>query len=95
MTDVDVDEFCIVELECPTPYPLDDLIESTGLGSNDGNTDRGALPGIVVIDLGCGQLHAAPEVIEQGPQATALLLERRAFRKPEFETKGSSMHWSA
>jgi hypothetical protein len=92
---VDLDQFRIIQVERPAPYPLNDLIEAACLRSDHGDAYRGALPGIVMVDLGCRQLHATPEVIEQGSQPTPFLLERRAVRKPELETKGGSMHRSA
>jgi len=92
MTDLDSDQLGVVEIQGPTPNPLHYLIEPARLRRNDGDTDGGSLPGIVVVDLGRRELHAATEVVEQRAKPPPFLLQRRTVRQPKIEAEGGSVH---
>jgi hypothetical protein len=92
VADIEGDQLDVGTLQYPSSDSLDDFIESPSLRSDNGDTDSGSLPGIMMIDFGRRQLHAASQVIEDGTQTPTLLLERRATGKPQFQFDGGGVH---
>lgn len=92
MGDVELDELDIVLGQQPAPKALDDLVEPSRGRRNHRDSDGTPLPGILVVDLGGGQLHPSAQVGENRAKTAALLLERSACGNAQLDEDGDGVH---